>query len=93
MFLCLFGEFICLLGVRFLELWIPKEGRVFFGSFFCVEQTDRQGQLTSRMTNDVAAVVQPVRQIMCLACSSAGASATTRPLKSPWRNDFEDDFP
>ena len=39
-----------------------------------MEQTDRQGQLTSRMTNDVAAVVQPVRQIMCLACSSAGAS-------------------
>ena len=74
MFLC-FGKFICK-GVRCLELWIPK-GRLF-GSFGW--KFDRQGQLTSRMTNDVAAVVQPVRQIMRLA--AVGASAIT-PSKAP----------
>lgn len=84
MFLC-FGKFICK-GVRFLELWIPK-GRLF-GSFGW--KFDRQGQLTSRMTNDVAAVVQPVRQIMRLACSWCKCNY---PFKSPWWNHVEDDFP
>ena len=42
---------------------LRKGGAVAVGS---------QGQLTSRMTNDVAAVVQPVRQIMWLGAGFSG---------------------